>query len=158
MSGLDGRGALPVPAGEDGKRGPAMPPSTPRPSSPYVRNMIASVTVTAENRDTGEIVVVVGEADSRRVMQSRSWILRGRIVRRFRAEGRAYGKVSEALRDAVRKIEARPGPWRILSVSHPNSIVADLRGQRPPNDPQRWPEPRLLGTIGRLDLWRPDGR
>ena len=173
--GLIGRGGCP-PCGESEPPRPVNPPSDldergtsdaptagvvaapPRSSSSTVREMEPSVILTAEHRETGEVVVVIGHGEAGRGPVGARWILRGRIVGRYKTEGRTYGKIASAVRDAVLQLEKKPGPWRVLSISYPNTILIDLRGGwRRNGGAMQLPEPRLLGAIGRPDLWDPRG-
>jgi len=69
--------------------------------------------------------------------------------------------VRSGLATICRMIDALPGRWFVDVISSPPTIWRDLQGTR--EEQQRGgerglqlmlPEPRMLGAIGRMDLWR----
>lgn len=60
------------------------------------------------------------------------------------------GPVMSALMQVCDSIDGRPGCWRVVSVSSPATIFADLQGARDPDTTR--PETVMLAKVGRLDL------
>src|SRR4029453_18667993 len=127
-----------------------------------MRPQIASVTVTVENRRTGELWTLVGEDPPRKKAVLR-WYRSplGERERHPRTDT-VRGTSEEALRRVIERLEEREGPWWVRSISTPATILVDVKeGGRlryqgnPPAFQATFSEPYLLSRIGRLDLWEP---
>jgi hypothetical protein len=85
-----------------------------------------------------------------------------------RAIVRAGMPLGEALREVCLQLDEWPGEWRIDCISTPTTIYRDLQGRREkgkrPNrryygdnvtsERAEFPEYRMLGNVGRVDLFR----
>lgn len=63
--------------------------------------------------------------------------------------------ITVLLKDFCDELRARPGDWRIRTISTPDSILTDLRGRQPAMGRNDYPEPperQMLGNIGQLDM------
>lgn len=63
------------------------------------------------------------------------------------------GKRKAAIRYVATVLDHNADDWRLLCYSTPETVGADLRGDREPTEAS--PEVRALGTIGRRDLLDP---
>lgn len=101
-----------------------------------VRVWHPTATVSAVHVPSGRYLVVVGEA------RAKGTGGRGALSR--------YGTVQDAVRDALRQIEAYPGPWKVEAISTPGTIYRDVHRPAVHNL-----ERRILTDIGRPDLAPP---
>jgi hypothetical protein len=101
-----------------------------------LRSVQPTCLLSARHRVTGEWRTVRGEAP---------------IVRM----GRSYvsGSLVFAIANAISILEREPGPWEVMSISHPGSILNDLQRQRGGRQRKSHnPEPMMLGKLARKDL------
>lgn len=81
---------------------------------------------------------------------------RGRPKKWLPGEGNSASLLA-AVDNAVGKLEREPGPWEVMSISTPATVLNDLARSKAgpaPNKPHmaRTPEQNLLGRLGRRDL------
>jgi hypothetical protein len=60
---------------------------------------------------------------------------------------------SELLRELCRELDARPGDWRIRTLSSPTTVLSDLRGRTAQGGVVQMPEPAILTRLGLIRFY-----